>query len=30
MRSLQEVPPGTAGAAQRDRLVAVLADGLRA
>jgi AcrR family transcriptional regulator len=29
MRSLQEVPPGAAGAAQRDRLVAVLADGLR-
>ena len=29
MRSLQEVPSGVAGAAQRDRLVAVLADGLR-
>jgi AcrR family transcriptional regulator len=30
MRSLQEVPPGEVGAAQRDRLVAVLKDGLRA
>jgi len=30
MRSLQEIPSGAAGAAQRDRLVAVLADGLRA
>jgi AcrR family transcriptional regulator len=29
MRSLQEVPPGEAGAAQRDRLIAVLMDGLR-
>ena len=29
MRSLQEVPPGAAGTAQRDRLVAVVMDGLR-
>jgi len=29
MRSMQDVPPGAAGAAQRDRVLAVLADGLR-
>jgi AcrR family transcriptional regulator len=29
MRCLQEVPPGAAGAAQRDRLVGVIMDGLR-
>jgi AcrR family transcriptional regulator len=29
MRSMQDVPPGGAGAAQRDRVLAVLADGLR-
>jgi AcrR family transcriptional regulator len=29
MRSLQDVPPGTVGDAQRDRVVAVVMDGLR-
>jgi AcrR family transcriptional regulator len=29
MRSMQEVPPGAAGDAQRDRLVAIVMDGLR-
>ena len=29
MRSLQEAAPGAAGAAQRDRLVTVIMDGLR-
>jgi AcrR family transcriptional regulator len=29
MRSLQDVPPGAAGGAQHDRVLAVLADGLR-
>jgi AcrR family transcriptional regulator len=30
MRSLQDVPPGAAGGAQRDRVIAVVMDGLRA
>ena len=29
MRSMQDVPPGGAGAAQRDRVIAVVMDGLR-